>query len=158
MSRSKSIAILLVLLFSFIGFVLYWGGKNQVQVVVAAQELKQDNAELHHNVDSLDRTIKIIHYKYLGTDSLIAEKDKTITNQKKSLFTLMKEAATKVFARESVVYIHDTVYITEKKSFWGKTKTSIAKSTTSIDSASNLIEQEPILMGSMAAPEDTTKR
>lgn len=158
MSRSKSIAILLIVLFGFIGFVLYWGGKNQVQVVVAAQELKQDNAELKHSVDSLDYTVKVIHHKFTKADSLMAEKDKTITNQKKSLFSLMKEAATKVFARESVVYIHDTVYITEKKSFWGKTKTSIAKSTTSIDSASNLVEQEPILMGSMAAPEDTTKR
>lgn len=158
MSRSKLIAILLVLLFSFIGFVLYWGGKNQVQVVVAAQELKQDNAELKHSVDSLDYTVRVIHHQFDQADSLIAEKDKTITNQKKSLFTLMKDAATKVFARESVVYIHDTVYITEKKSFWGKTKTSVAKSTTSIDSASNLVEQEPILMGSVAAPEDTTKR
>ena len=88
----------------------------------------------------------------------MAEKDKTINNQKKSLFAMMKEAATKVFARESVIYIHDTVYITETKNFWGRKKTSVAKTETSIDSASNFIEQEPILMGSMTAPEDTTKR
>jgi hypothetical protein len=154
MSTKKYLYIVLTVLIGFIGFVLYWSGKSQVEVVVAAQELKQDNSKLQHNIDSLDYTVKVIKYKYAGTDSLLVEKDKTITNQKKSLYTLMKEAATKVFARESVVYIHDTVYITEKKSFWGKTKTSVAKSTTSIDSASNLIEQESILMGSIT---DTTK-
>jgi hypothetical protein len=154
MSTKKYLYIVLTVLIGFVGFVLYWSGKSHVEVVVAAQELKQDNSELQHSVDSLDYTVKVIKYKYAGTDSLLVEKDKTITNQKKSLYTLMKEAATKVFARESVVYIHDTIYITEKKSFWGKTKTSIAKSITSIDSASNLIEQEPILVGSVA---DTTK-
>ncbi len=58
----------------------------------------------------------------------------------------------------SVVTIHDTVFITEKKSFWGKTKTSVVKSETSIDSSSSTVTEEPILMGSVTAPEDTIKK
>ena len=157
MSTKKYLYIVLTILIGFVGFVLYWSGKSQVEVVVAAKELQQDNTELHQSVDSLGKTIQIIHYKYKISDSLITEKDKTISNQKKSLFTMMREAATKVFARESVVYIHDTVYITETKNFWGRKKTSVAKTETSVDSSSNLIEQEPILLGTTTAPIDTTK-
>jgi len=155
MSTKKYLYIVLTVLIGFVGFVLYWSGKSHVDVVVAAQELKQDNSKLQHNVDSLDYTVKVIKYKYAGTDSLLIEKDKTITNQKKSLYTLMKEAATKVFARESVVYIHDTVYITEKKNFWGKTKRNVEKSVASIDSSSTTQEIE--VLGTISNPQDTTQ-
>lgn len=157
MSTKKYLYIVLAVLIGFVGFVLYWSGKSHVDVVVAAQELKQDNAVLHQSVDSLGNTIVVYKRKYAITDSVIAEKDKTITNQKKSIFGLLADAATKVFARESVVYIHDTVYITEKKNFWGKTKRNVEKSVASIDTTSSLIEQEPILLGAEVAPVDTTK-
>lgn len=157
MSTKKYLYIVLAVLIGFVGFVLYWSGKSHVEVVVAAQELQQDNTQLHQSVDSLDNTIIIYKRKYAITDSVIAEKDKTITNQKKSIFGLLADAATKVFARESVVYIHDTVYITEKKNFWGKTKRNIEVSVASIDSSSKLVEQEPILLGTETAPIDTTK-
>lgn len=155
MSTKKYLYIVLVVLIGFVGFILYWSGKNHVEVVVAAQELKQDNTELHQSVDSLGNTIVIYKQKYAISDSIITEKDKTISSQKRSIFGMLADAANKVFTRESVVYIHDTVFITEKKNFFGRTKTSIAKSTTSIDSSSSLIEQEPILLESKI--EDTIK-
>ena len=71
MSTKKYLYTLLVVLIGFVGFVLYWSGKSQVEVVVAAKELQQDNVELHQSVDSLGKTIQIIHYKYHGTDSKI---------------------------------------------------------------------------------------
>ena len=157
MSTKKYLYIVLAVLIGFVGFVLYWSGKSHVEVVVAAQELQQDNTQLHQSVDSLDNTIIVYKRKYAITDSVIAEKDKTIINQKKSIFGLLADAATKVFARESVVYIHDTVYITEKKNFWGKTKRNIEVSVASIDSSSKLVEQESILLGTETAPIDTTK-
>ena len=157
MSTKKYLYIVLAVLIGFVGFVLYWSGKSHVEVVVAAQELQQDNTQLHQSVDSLDNTIIVYKRKYAITDSVIAEKDKTIINQKKSIFGLLADAATKEFARESVVYIHDTVYITEKKNFWGKTKRNIEVSVASIDSSSKLVEQESILLGTETAPIDTTK-
>ena len=157
MSTKKYLYIVLAVLIGFVGFVLYWSGKSHVEVVVAAQELQQDNTQLHQSVDSLVNSIIVYKRKYAITDSVIAEKDKTIINQKKSIFGLLADAATKVFARESVVYIHDTVYITEKKNFWGKTKRNIEVSVASIDSSSKLVEQESILLGTETAPIDTTK-
>ena len=158
MSTKKYLYIVLAVLIGFVGFVLYWSGKSHIEVAVAAQELQQDNTQLHQSVDSLGNTIVVYKHKYAITDSVIAEKDKTISTQKKSIFGLLADAATKVFARQSVVYIHDTIYITEKKNFWGKTKRNVEMSVASIDSSSSLIEQEPILLGSQVAPVDTTKK
>ena len=157
MSTKKYLYIVLAVLIGFVSFVLYWSGKSHIEVAVAAQELQQDNTQLHQSVDSLGNTIVVYKHKYAITDSVIAEKDKTITTQKKSIFSLLADAATKVFARESIVYIHDTVYITEKKNFWGRTKVNVEKSVASIDTTSTLTEQEPILLGSQVAPVDTTK-
>ena len=157
MNTKKYLYIVLAVLIGFVGYILYWSGRSHVDVVVAAKELQQTNVELTHSVDSLGNTIVVYKHKYAITDSVIAEKDKTISTQKKSIFSLLADAATKVFARESVVYIHDTIYITEKKNFWGKTKVNVEKSVASIDSSSSLIEQEPILLGSQVAPVDTTK-
>ena len=65
--------------------------------------------------------------------SNIKELNKTITNYENEI-----KAATKVKAVEKI--IHDTVYIETKKSFWGRTKTSISKKSDSTVSESETVD------------------
>ena len=110
-------------------------------------------ADLLNTSDSVianaERSSQILDSVTTVTTEKVHDNIKVLTNTITNYETKIKTTnATKTITVEKI--IHDTVYIETKKSFWGKTKISVAKSTTSIDSASNLIEQEPILMGSIS--------
>jgi len=69
---------------------------------------------------------------------LILEQIKDINNKKNELKkTKVVEPIKEVF------YIHDTIFITEKKNFWGKTKKTIQQST-SVDSLQFFEESDSI--------------
>ena len=147
----RAIPYIMGALLLIVGLTIAFSAKKHVETVSTAIELAKDKEKLQQDVQIIRHTVR-------GYDSIVASKDSTIKTQKKSIFGLLREVATKLMVTSSVVTIHDTVFITEKKSFWGKTKTSVVKSETSIDSSSSTVTEEPILMGSVTAPEDTIKR
>ena len=140
----RAIPYIMGALLLIVGLTIAFSAKKQVETVSTAIELAKDKEKLQQDVQIIKRTVH-------GYDSLVASKDSTIKTQKKSIFGLLREVATKLMVTSSVVTVHDTVFITEKKSFWGKTKRSIAVAS-STDSSS-MVEEK--LMASY--PIDTIK-
>jgi len=77
--------------------------------------------------DSSVRVLKFADQKTAEIVEKVIEKVQTLEKEKIEL---------KKTNKTNTVYIHDTVFITEKKNFWGKTKTKI-DSTKGIDSLQN---------------------
>ena len=155
MKKSYTLLYILVfLLVSVVGVTIYVSGKSHIDAVNTAVKLDSANVALQEQVIVVSKTYSS---KMSKLDSAIAKKDSTIKVQKGNIFSLIGQVAKQMFVKTSSVFVHDTVFITEKKNFWGRTKTSVAKTETSVDSSSSTIVQEPILMGSMVAPVDSTK-
>lgn len=115
-----------LLLFAIIGLVcysLFYNAKTHVQAVQVADELVV-------KTDSLDKTVKILHkqkdsvmQKIEVLDSVIGVKDQIIDNQESNLTTLKRDK--EALRKMGPIVIHDTVYVTETKNFWGKKKKTI---------------------------------
>lgn len=145
----NKIALILVF-FATISLALYSifiSGTNHAKVVEESQELVEQTSALSDSVIGLKQERKVSLEKLSSIDSLAQEQQQLIDNQEKKIAVLNKEA--KLFhemaksikpLKPEIVYIHDTVFITEKKNFWGKTKKSIT-TTQSIDS---VFSEEPV--------------
>lgn len=117
-------------------------GKSHVEVIQKSEELVEQKAQLTDSVVSLECAKKESLKKLKEVDSALVSNKKLIEEQKQKIVSLDKEtkllkvAPKAVMASPSIVYIHDTVFITEKKNFWGKTKRTV-NSVQSIDSVFN---------------------
>jgi hypothetical protein len=129
----RAIPYIMATLIVVIGLTIAFNVKKHVEVISTATELATEKAQLQKDVLIIKHNIK-------SYDSIVAKKDSTIKTQKKSIFGLLKEVATKMMVTTSVVTVHDTVYITEKKNFWGKTKRSVQLAS-SVDSSSTVEEK-----------------
>ena len=138
----RAIPYIMGTLLVIVGLTIAFNAKKHVETVSTAIELAKDKEKLQQDVQIIRGTV----HSY---DSLVASKDSTIKTQKKSIFGLLREAASKLMVTSSVITIHDTVYITEKKSFWGKTKRSVEVAS-SVDS----FKEEKVLA---SYPIDTIK-
>lgn len=117
-----------LLLFAIIGLVcfnLFHSAKTHVEAVQVADELIV-------KTDSLNNTVKVLAkekdsaLKEIETlDSTLLIKDQIIQVQSTSIRTLKRDTA--ALKRVGPIIIHDTVYITETKNFWGRKKKTIEK-------------------------------
>lgn len=132
-----------LLLFAIIGLVcytLFYSAKSHVEAVQVADELVV-------KTDSLDKTVKVLHKEKETAlqqiqllDSTLVVKDQVIDQQKNNLTTLRRDAA--VLKKMGPIIIHDTVYVTETKNFWGKKKKTVetVSSTDTLDIPQTEIE------------------
>jgi hypothetical protein len=84
----------------------------EVDSVMAKSEKTSDSAKVILKVSDMKEQIGDMKSQMSNMNALLKEKPKTIT-------------------------VRDTVYITEKKNFWGKTKTSVDSTSQKIDSTEN---------------------
>lgn len=117
-----------LLLFAIIGLVcytLFYNAKTHVEAVQVAEDLVV-------KTDSLDKTVKFLHKEKESAlkqiellDSTLTLKEQVIDEQKSNIKTLKRDAL--VLKKQGPIIIHDTVYVTETKNFWGKKKKTIEK-------------------------------
>lgn len=115
-----------LLLFAIVGLVCYtifYNAKTHVQAVEVVEELVV-------KTDSLSTTVEVLHKEKDSVltqievlDSTLTLKNWVIFKQSNDLNTLKKDTA--ALKRIGPIIIHDTVYVTETKNFWGKKKMSI---------------------------------
>lgn len=115
-----------LLLFAIVGLVCYtifYNAKTHVQAVEVVEELVV-------KTDSLSTTVKVLHKEKDSVltqievlDSTLTLKNWVIFKQSNDLNTLKKDTA--ALKRIGPIIIHDTVYVTETKNFWGKKKMSV---------------------------------
>jgi hypothetical protein len=110
----------------------------------------KDEKKTYQHIDSAMKLSKSLHDSALRIHKLVDEKTKKEVEKVTSIVCKLK--LENVQLKENVknlneksrlvqtITIHDTIFITEKKNFWGKTKTSIdTSSSTQLDSV-NIIE------------------
>jgi hypothetical protein len=115
-------------------------GKNHVDAVQESAVLLEQRAQLKDSVVSLECVKKESIKKLKEADSVLTSQNELITSQQKKIVSLDKEAKAakaqpkSVMAIEpKIIYVHDTVFVTEKKNFWGRTKKTVV-SVQAIDS------------------------
>lgn len=122
----KWIYILLVLIISLVCYSIFFNAKTHVEAVKIVDELVVKTDSLTNTVEVINQEKELALTKVELLDSLIEGKDSIISQQNSDLKTLKKESL--ALKKTAPIIIHDTVYITESKNFWGKKKTSIQKS------------------------------
>lgn len=98
--------------------------ESELKSIVVSDSLIHKSKELG---DSSVLVLKFADQKTAEIVEKVVEKVQTLEKEKIAL-----QKTSKV----NTVYVHDTVFITEKKNFWGKTKTKV-DSTKGIDSLQN---------------------
>jgi hypothetical protein len=117
-------------------------------LISCQREKSDDSSKVLKYSDSVISKSKLIQDSAFKTFKIADEITKTkiieVVNQVnmaneeiKNLKTLMKLTTTKEIVKE--VIIHDTIYITEKKNFWGKTKKTIDSSRSTTENVDSLI-------------------
>lgn len=105
----------------------------------------EDEKKTYHHIDSAMKLSKSLHDSALNIHKLVDEKTKKEVEKVTSIVGKLKlenvqlKENLKILNEKSrlvqTITIHDTIFITEKKNFWGKTKTSIdSSSSTQLDS------------------------
>lgn len=137
----KLIYLLLLAIICLVCYSLFYNAKTHVEAVKVADELEV-------KTDSLDKTVKILHMEKETAlkqvdmlDSTLTVKDQVIDQQKNNIVSLKRDAA--VLKKQGPIIIHDTIYITETKSFWGKKKRTV-ESKSSTDTLDLELEQPDI--------------
>lgn len=145
----KWIYLILFAIIALVCYSLFYSAKTHVEAVQVADELIV-------KTDSLDKTVKVLAkekdsaLKEIETlDSAMVSKDLLIEGQKTSIRALRRDTA--ALKRVGPIIIHDTVYITETKNFWGKKKKTIEKTSTTDTLELEEFEQDSI----MAEPDST---
>lgn len=117
-------------------------GKQQIVEVQKSEALAQEKIKLCDSVKGLTVQKEKSLDQLKVADSLVQEQVGIINQQQYKIATLDQE--TRLLKKQpkeklatalkpEIIYVHDTVIITEKKNFWGKTKKTVT-STQSIDS------------------------
>ena len=113
-----------------IGLNIFFNAKTHVDTVESVQKFKSKSDSLTEKVVTLKKEKDSAICKIEVLDSTLIVKDGVIESQSSNLNLLRKESL--LIKQKGPIIIHDTIYITETKNFWGKKKTSIEQ-TTSID-------------------------
>lgn len=126
---------LIFLIVFFMVISIFFIGKKQVDTTTKLIDLKSTTIELMDSVGHLHQKHTVYKNELDMKDSLIQKQESVIDLQNKDL-NVMKREVSKIKSSvqtKQIVYIHDTIVITEKKNFWGKTKKTIQQSS-SVDS------------------------
>jgi len=126
-TKLKFLLFVIVLLVSLN---LFFNAKTHVDTVKSAEKLKTQSDSLTKKVVTLNKEKDSVISKIDVLDSTLLVKENVIEEQSLNLNTLKKQ--TLMIKQMGPIIIHDTIYITETKNFWGKKKTSIEQ-TTSVD-------------------------
>jgi len=126
----KGMYFILLAIISLVCYTLFYNAKTHVEAVETTNELVSET-------DSLLTTVKILHKekdsaisKINLLDSAITSKDSLLVKQSTDLTSLKRNIV--AIKKIGPIIIHDTIYITESKNFWGKKKTTV-ETTTSTD-------------------------
>ena len=126
----KGIYFILISIVSLVCYTLFYNAKTHVEAVEATNELVT-------KADSLAVTVEVLHKERDSAftkidllDSTLVSKDSILVKQVTDLTTLKRNIV--AIKKVGPIIVHDTVYITESKNFWGKKKTTI-ENVTSID-------------------------
>ena len=109
---------------------LFFNAKTHVDTVESAEKFKSKSDSLTTKVVTLKKEKDSAISKIEILDSTLTVKDEVIEKQSSHLNKLKNESM--MIKQVGPIIIHDTIYITETKNFWGKKKTSIEQ-TTSVD-------------------------
>ena len=119
----KGMYFILFAIISLVCYTLFYNAKTHVEAVETTNELVT-------KADSLTATVQVLHKerdaaftKITSLDSTLVLKDSLITTQNLNLTTLKKNVM--AIKKMGPIVIHDTVYVTESKNFWGKKKTTV---------------------------------
>jgi hypothetical protein len=119
----KGIYFILLAIVSLVCYTLFYNAKTHVEAVETTNELVT-------KADSLTTTVKILHKERDSAftkidllDSTLVSKDSILVKQVTDLTTLKRNIV--AIKKIGPIIVHDTVYITESKNFWGKKKTTI---------------------------------
>lgn len=132
----KWIYLLLIVIIGLVCYTLFRNAKKQVETINAVDELVIKTDSLNNTNKSLNKTVKVI-YKLKDSvlieknslDSILTIKNKIINRQNINLKLLKQNP---IFLQKVNYIVHDTVYITETKNFWGKKKRTV-EMTSNID-------------------------
>lgn len=119
----KGMYFILLAIISLVCYTLFYNAKTHVEAVETTNELVT-------KADSLETTVKVLHkerdsafIKIDLLDSTLVSKDSILVKQVTDLTTLKRNIV--AIKKVGPIIVHDTVYITESKNFWGKKKTTI---------------------------------
>jgi hypothetical protein len=118
LKRSLSIVFLLIILIALAS--IFFNGNAHLEVSKEAEKLVENNQSLTKKINVVITENKKIQAKVEAKDSALAVKESQIVSLNFGIYKVRKDVNLK-----QVIYIHDTIYITEKKNFWGKSKKTI---------------------------------
>lgn len=130
----KQIYFLLAAIIALVCYTIFRNAKTHVEAVEVVEELAVVTDSLSSAADSLTETVTVLHKEKDSVisekhmlDSVLDVKDMVITKQSSAIKSLRNDTA--ALKKVSTIVIRDTVYVTESKNFWGKTKKSVETST-----------------------------
>ena len=129
----KQIYFLLVAIIALVCYTIFRNAKTHVEAVEVVEELVVVTDSLSTAADSLSEKVTVLHKEKDSVicekhmlDSTLVVKDMVINKQSSAIKSLRNDTA--ALKKVSTIVIRDTVYITESKSFWGRTKKSVETS------------------------------
>ena len=129
----KQIYFLLAAILALVCYTIFRNAKTHVEAVEVATELAVVSDSLSSAADSLTEKVTILHKEKDSVltenemlDSTLEVKDMFIIKQSSAIKSLKNDTA--ALKKVSTIVIRDTVYVTESKNFWGRTKKSVETS------------------------------
>lgn len=129
----KQIYFLLAAIIALVCYTIFRNAKTHVEAVEVATELAVVSDSLSSAADSLTEKVTILHKEKDSVltenemlDSTLEVKDMFIIKQSSAIKSLKNDTA--ALKKVSTIVIRDTVYVTESKNFWGRTKKSVETS------------------------------
>jgi DMSO reductase anchor subunit len=135
----KQIYFLLVAIIGLVCYTIFRNAKTHVEAVEVVEELAVKTDSLNNTVIVLNKEKDSVISEIIHLDSALTTSNMLITKQNADISSLKKDTAALKKVTSSVIIIHDTVYITETKNFWGKKKKSV-EVTSGADTVINEIE------------------
>jgi hypothetical protein len=146
----KNKVLLPIIFFAIIAVAISYlviSGKDRIEEAQQTEIILQQNTSLTDSVVCLESKASAVEKKLKAADSIVSVQTAKIADQIQKISKLDQEAKTLKSApklvmasKPEIIYIHDTVFITEKKNFWGKTR----KTVTSVQSIDSVFREEPI--------------
>jgi hypothetical protein len=105
-----------IFILNLVFFLLSCGGNNSVVVVAEKSDSVIVESQKH---------IQAVNLVLDSADSKVSESVYTVVEQMQNLKSENEKLKIQYQRLKKTIVRHDTVYITEKKNFWGKTKRSV---------------------------------
>lgn len=141
----KLMYVLLFAIIALFSYSLFNNAKTHVETVEAVEKLAVETDSLHTTVSVLSKSKDSALTQIEALDSTLTAKDQLIMDQKTTLTGLKRDAES--LKKMGPIIIRDTVYITETRNFWGKTKKTVEKvsdaDTLELEESAPALELEP---------------